>query len=66
MRAWCFFYEVDGVIAAVWELLALIVACAVGLIVGLVTADGKLGLGVGSGFLAVFMVIHGIFLLMFK
>ncbi|KAF2827961.1 hypothetical protein CC86DRAFT_404993 [Ophiobolus disseminans] len=66
LRVWCFFNEVDGLVAAMWALLALFVTCGVGLIVGCATGDAQLGLGVGTGLLAVFTTVHGTVLLVFK
>jgi hypothetical protein len=60
LRVWCFHYKVDGIIAAIWLLLALIVACACGLGVGYGKGDSQLGWSVGTGMLAVLTMINGL------
>jgi hypothetical protein len=64
MRAWCFFYGVDRAVAGMWALLALVFSCGVGLGVDFGTGDGKLGLSVGTGLLAMLAAVHGTVLLM--
>jgi hypothetical protein len=57
-KVWCYYYEFSALAAAIWLLTALVVATIMGLAVGGATGDGKLGLGVGGGLLAVLMTIH--------
>jgi hypothetical protein len=59
VQLWCFYHELDGVAAASWLLLALSLATVVGLAIGFGLKDGKLGLGVGTGLLAVLTTIQG-------
>ncbi|KAH3954210.1 hypothetical protein HBI25_015220 [Parastagonospora nodorum] len=56
--AWCFYYKLDGTAAAFWLLFALVLAIVVGASVGFGSSDGKLGLGVGGGLLAVLTAVQ--------
>jgi hypothetical protein len=59
LSVWCFCYKIDGFVAAIWLLLALVIACVCGLGVGYGKRDSQLGWSVGSGLLAVLTMING-------
>jgi hypothetical protein len=58
VRVWCFYYVVDTATVALWSLLALGFSAALGLMVGWGAGDGNLGLGAGTGLLAVLTCVQ--------
>lgn len=58
LKVWCYYHALSGVAAAIWLSMALIIAAIVGLAVGGATGNGKLGLGVGGGVLAVLTTVQ--------